>query len=115
MVMRQFILAASLVLGLCAPASASVLGSTSSLNNDVIGSTEGYFGTNLFSTGNLTVTFTLVGYEAGATNSFQLGPNQITGGGGQNGTLSVFATPSQSFTTTVGPVLLDFAFLTNLN
>jgi hypothetical protein len=63
------------VMGLASPASAAIAffttTDTGSNINNVIGTTEGYTGAQLYLTGtNVTVTYTFLGYEAGNANAF---------------------------------------------
>jgi hypothetical protein len=58
---------------------------TGAATNDVFGSVLGYFGGSLFSSGPQTVQYTLLGYEAGYTNTFSVGGTLVfTGGGGSS-------------------------------
>lgn len=94
---RTMLLAATASMSLLGPASADTitatggtigLEATGSASNDVFGSVNGHFGTNLFATGPGTIQFTLLGYEAGYHNTFLAGdsggPASLTfsGGGG---------------------------------
>ncbi len=111
--MRRLAFAAVAATALIGPANAFTVG-TEPLGgvNDVFGPAIGYYGANVYVTGAATIQYTLIGYEAGFTNTFTSGAHSLSGGNGQLGTLS--APIGTSFTQTIlGPQLLNFAFTTS--
>jgi hypothetical protein len=113
---RQLVLAGIAAIGLIGPANALTEGTVpvGSALNDVLGTADGWFGAQLFATGNLSITYTQVGFEAGFHDSFSaagVSPLFISSGG-QAGTLTAPTGPSATFNVLAG--LLDFAFQANL-
>jgi hypothetical protein len=108
--MRHLLLAAVAAVSLAGPANAAITFGTTDGTNNVIGSTEGWMGANLYATGPLSITYTIVGWEAGARNTFTAGA-------------FTFTTPSDGPTIQNSPSsgaqsiaagLLNFSYSTNL-
>jgi hypothetical protein len=105
---RKLLLAVVAVVGLAAPANAFTV-TTEPLGlatNDVLGAgINGYFGANLYATANLTLDYTLVGWEAGNVNTF-------TATGASSGPFSLTKTnngPTGSLDSPIGPSISGLA------
>jgi hypothetical protein len=112
--MRRLSLAAVAAAALIGPANAFTVG-TEPLGgiNDTLGAgISGYYGANLFATGPLTITYTIVGYESGFANTFNSGVGSLGPVSGQAGTLSApVGGPGVSGNILAG--LLNFNFTTS--
>jgi len=105
---RKLLLAGVTIIGLAAPASAITIGvePLGSANNDVLGNNiQGYFGANLYATANLTLDYTLVGWEAGFTNTFTA---QGSSGPAQSLT-KTSSGPAGSLSSPTGPAISNLA------
>ncbi len=124
--MRRLALAAVAAAALIGPANAFSIGSeplpTGAMTNDIVGNgIFGYYGATLAGTSAMTITYTLLGYEAGFDNSFTpVGSPSIgeTGGGNTGfiggshvlGTGTTFGTTTETLTSAG---LLNFVFSTS--
>jgi hypothetical protein len=112
---RILVLAAASTMGLAGAANAGLVltgpnlsaGSTNA-SNDIIHTQTGWFGGNLASTGNYTVTFTYLGKEAGFSNDFVFTVGNVVVFNTNTATAGSFYT-----TTLLGTGTVPFEFKTN--
>lgn len=122
--MRKVLLAGLVAAGLASAggaAQAAIFGTTPGGPgigaNNVFGAREGWFGANLYLTGNANITVTYLGREAAATNSFNFGggPVEFSAAGGNNGSACFTAAGCGSATFNgVLAGLLNFVFGTSI-